>query len=165
MTAIMRTVAGVLLAIALVTPAGAQELRAFAGAGFMSDLNGERFPMAGGGVTIDLGRPWISAGAQGEAFFSGGYPGGRGSVFGQFSVPGLGILRPFALGGAGFGEEAGPMFGGGIEVRAPNRRIGMRLSVEDYIASIEPCPTDSIFSCEASRPSPHQLTVRFAVLF
>jgi hypothetical protein len=116
---------------------GAQDLRGFVAAGVMSDPNGQRFPAFGGGVLIDLGQPWLSAGGEGEMFVSWPYFAGRGAVFAQGNVMRRGPLRPFVVGGMGFGESAGPMFGAGIDVRPGNRRIGVRAAVEDYLAHVE----------------------------
>jgi hypothetical protein len=39
---------------------------------------------------------------------------GRGTVFGQGNLMSNGRIQPFVLGGFGFGESGGPMFGGGL---------------------------------------------------
>ena len=171
-----RSIAAILF---LVTAAGsgrlaAQDLRGFATAGVMSDLNNQHFPAFGGGVMIDAGQPWISAGGQGEAFVSWPYFAERGAVFAQGNVFRQGPVRPFVLGGLGFGESAGPMFGAGIDVRPGNGRIGLRATVEDYLARVEgfDCaaygysqPTCNAFPHGGRPYTGHQVTFRVGVLF
>jgi hypothetical protein len=143
--------------VAGVRSAPAQELRGFAGAGVMSDVNSQHVPAFGGGALVDVGQPWISAGAQGEAFVSWPYFAGRGTVFGQGNLMRRGAVRPFLLAGAGFGETAGPMFGGGVEMRPRDGRLGFRVAVEDYISDITPYVGEGFTA--------HQVTVRIAVVF
>jgi hypothetical protein len=126
----------ILLTIGLVlagTPAAAQPLRGFAVTGVTTDANGQHFPTVGGGVVVDLGTPWVSAGGQGETFFSWPYFAGRGTAFGQGNFRLSDKARALALGGVGFGEDGGPMFGGGVEVRPWGGRFGFRFTVEDYV--------------------------------
>jgi hypothetical protein len=124
---VQRIAAMSVLALLAVAPgASAQEIRGFASAGVTSDVNDQRFPAFGGGVLVDLGQPWLSAGAQGETFVSWPY---------------------FA---------AGPMFGGGVELRAPNQRLGFRFAVEDYVVRFN--------GFEGSRTG-HQVALRAAILF
>ena len=152
----------------------AQNLRGFAGAGAMQDVNSEQFPAFGGGMLIDVGTPWISAGAQGEAFVSWPYFGGRGSVFGQGNVMPKSVVRPFVLAGVGFGESSGPLFGGGVEVGPQGGRLGLRVAVEDYVARV------GGFNCTAlgysagdcagfphggNEYTAHQVTFRVGVVF
>jgi hypothetical protein len=113
--------------------ASAQDLRGFVGGGTMSDVNRECFPTVGGGVLVDLGQPWISAGGQGEMFFSWPYVAGRGGMFLQGNVVPKGPVRPFVLAGFGSGESDGAMFGAGVEFRPKDRAAGFRASVEDYL--------------------------------
>jgi hypothetical protein len=122
-------------ALADARSANAQAFHGFAGGGFVSDLNG-RYPAIGGGVVVDLGQPWVSAGGQGDAFFSWPYAAGRGAVFVQVSPIPRRLLRPFALVGLGMGESAGRMFGGGLELQPRDSRLGLRVSVEDYLAQV-----------------------------
>ena len=136
--------------------ASAQEVRGFATAGVTSDVNDQRFPAFGGGAIVDLGQPWVSAGAQGEVFVSWPYFAGRGAVFGQGNLAPKKLVRPFVLAGLGFGEEAGPMFGGGVEVRPPNQRIGFKVTVEDYVIRIN--------GFEGARTG-HQVAIRAGILF
>lgn len=154
--------------------APAQGVRGFAGAGVVSDLNDHRFPAFSGGVLLDLPTTWISAGAQGETFFEWPYFAGRGALFGQANLVRHHAVRAFALGGFGFGETGGAMFGGGLEVRPSHRRFGLRLAVEDYVARVQgfDCAffgyTESY--CDANLRggrayTAHQLTVRAGFLF
>ena len=77
------------------------------------------------------------------------------------------------LGGIGFGESDGPMIGGGVELRALNRRLGVRVTVEDYLLRIDglPCESFGLHSYCESNPRQargyvdHQLAVRVGVLF
>ena len=170
---IIRTlrIAGVviLVAVAGVRCASAQNLRGFVNGGVMSDLNNQHFPAAGGGALIDLGQPWISAGAQGEVFMSWPYFGGRGAIFGQGNVVHKGPVRPFVLGGLGWGESAGPMFGGGVEVGPRESRIGLRVAVEDYLARVGGFSCVA-YGCEGFPHAGqayigHQVTVRVGILF
>src|SRR5262245_42559320 len=67
------------VALILLNPAvsQAQSLRKFVGLGSVSDLNNDAYPALSGGLTRDFFKSWISAGFQGELFFSGGYAAGR----------------------------------------------------------------------------------------
>jgi hypothetical protein len=123
-------------AIAILTAAGpvsAQELRGFAFAGSTSDMNSQRYPGFGGGVVVDLGQPWLAAGAQGETFFQLPYFTGRGALFAEGRVMPRSAIRPFMMGGIGFGQDAGPMIGAGVEMRMPGSRVAFRLAIEDYV--------------------------------
>ena len=163
------TVIVFLATVAGVRCASAQDLRGFVNGGVMSDLNNQHFPAVAGGALVDLGQPWISAGAQGEVFMSWPYFGGRGAIFGQGNVVHKGPIRPFVLAGVGWGESAGPMFGGGVEVGPRESRIGLRVAVEDYLARVGGFQCVA-FGCEgfphAGRAyTGHQVTVRVGVLF
>ena len=136
--------------------ASAQNFRGFVGGGVMSDVNDEHFPTVGGGVLFDLGQPWVSAGGQGEIFFSWPYVAGRGGMFLQGNVVPKGPVRPFVLAGFGSGESDGAMFGAGVELRPRAGGAGFRASVEDYLAKVgsrEEYDTD------------HQITFRVALTF
>ena len=125
----------VVTAIALLAgahAASAQEVRGLTFGGLTGDVNGQSYPAFGGGVLVDLGQRWVSAGAQGEAFVSWPYFAGRGALFGQGNLAPGKLVNPFVVGGVGFGEDAGPMFGAGLEARVPGQRVGFRFSVEDY---------------------------------
>ena len=117
----MRTLRlGVLLA--LVTHAGvaivsAQDLRGYVAGGVTSEVTHQQFPSVAGGVLVNVGQPWLSAGAQAETFWQWPYFAGRGTLFAQGNLFPNGRVRPFVLGGVGFGESAGPMIGGGVELR------------------------------------------------
>ena len=167
------------MAIAVLTflwlsqPAAAQDLRGFVTAGTVSDLNDQRFPAFGGGVAVDLGTPWVSAGAQGEVFVSWPYYAGRGGLFVQGNVLGRRAIRPFILAGFGDGEYAGPMIGAGIELR-PHGHLGLRATVEDYLGRVEgfDCAAYGVSrsGCDAylhgGQPYTfHQLTLRVGLLF
>lgn len=151
----------------------AQDVRGFVTGGVISDVNHQRFPSAGGGVLVDVGQPWLSIGAQGETFWQWPYFAGRGTVFGQGNLNPKGRIRPFVLGGVGFGETAGPMFGGGVELRPPNGSLGLRVSVEDYLSRIGglDCASYGLQSyCEGNPREArgyieHQVAVRVGVLF
>jgi hypothetical protein len=152
----------------------AQALRGFAGGGMVKDLNGQTFPAVSGGAVVDLPTSWFSAGAQGDMFISWPYFAGRGTVFGQVNVIRRGPVRPFLLGGFGFGEDGGPMIGGGVDVRVPNQRIGLRVSVEDYLAHVGGFDCFGLgytqAYCDANlkggRPyTAHQTSLRVALLF
>jgi hypothetical protein len=141
-------IAVLLLAASAASPASAQDLRGFAGGGVAGTVNSEHFPIFGGGAVADVAQPWISVGGQGEVLISWPYFAGRGAVFGQANLVVRKSLRPFVLVGTGFGEESGPfMFGGGVELRAPNSRYGFRVSVEDNVRTS------------------HQISFRGALLF
>jgi hypothetical protein len=146
----------VLALLAGVSRASAQAVRGFASAGYTSDLNEQRYPAFGGGVLVDLRQPWVSAGAQGDAFVSWPYFGGRAAVFGQGNVVPKGPVRPFVLAGVGFGEDSGPMLGAGVEVRPPNQRIGLRVAVEDYMRR---------YNAFGGPKTGHQVAVRVGILF
>ena len=154
-------------------PAGAQEVRGFAGAGVASDLN-SRYPAAGGGVLLELPGSWVAAGAEGDIFTSGGYFGGRGAAFGQVNVIRRGTVRPFGLAGYGWGESGGPMIGAGVDVRFPGRRLGLRASVEDYLVQVGGFDCASLgytqSYCDANLKggrayTGHQVAMRFGILF
>lgn len=121
-----------LVLIAGVHSASAQDVRGITFGGVTGDANGQQFPAFGGGVLVDLGQPWVSAGAQGEAFVSWPYFAGRAALFGQGNLAPGKLVRPFVLAGVGLGEYSGPMFGGGVEFRPPQQRVGFRVAVEDY---------------------------------
>jgi hypothetical protein len=170
------SIAGVLAFATLcgIQPLSAQDLRGFAGGGVMSDVNSERFPAFGGGVLVDLGQPWISAGGQGEAFVSWPYFGGRGAVFGQGNVIPKGPVRPFLLAGVGFGESSGPLFGGGVEIAPRTGRLGLRVAVEDYLARVGGFNCGALgysaaqcagFPHGGNEYTAHQVTLRVGLLF
>ena len=164
-----RCVAAAIVSAVLVASgsASAQEVRGFAAAGIMRTVNAETHPVVGGGATVDLGTPWLSAGGQAETFFSWPYFGGRGAVFGQMNILPKGPIRALAIVGAGFGEDAGPLIGGGVEFRPAGQRLGGRITVEDYLTSVTPfvCPTTGAACGFASDRRAHQLAVRAGILF
>ena len=115
--------------------AAAQQPRGFIMFGISSDVNDQHFPGIGGGVLFDLAKSWVSVGGQGDIFFSNGYVAGRGGPIAQANLTRHRAFRPFAIGGFGWGEESGPMFGAGIDV-ASRGRIGFRASVQDYLQQV-----------------------------
>ena len=142
-------------------PASAQSVRGWAFTGKTSDVNGQNFAAAGGGVLVEVGQPWLLAGMQGEALFQLPYVSGRGAVFGEGRILPRSPYRPFVIGGIGFGQDAGPLIGAGIEVGAPNSRWGLRMTVEDYVRRIG-------YSLGAFQPTSevrHQVAVRFGITF
>lgn len=116
-------------------PAAAQQRSVFVMAGISSDVNDQHFPSIGGGVLFDVASSWISVGGRGDIFFSGGYVAGRGGPITQVSLLRHRRVRPFALGGYAWGEEAGPMLGAGVDVEFRNG-ISVRVSVQDYFAQV-----------------------------
>lgn len=142
--------------------ASAQPVRGWAFTGKTSDVNAQDFAAAGGGVLVEVGQPWLLAGAQAEALFQLPYVAGRGAVFGEGRILPKSPYRPFVMGGIGFGEDAGPLIGAGIEVGAPNSRWGLRMTVEDYVRRI-----DAYSFPGYERPSElrHQVAVRFGITF
>src|SRR5687768_17391102 len=129
--AVIAIAVAVLLVVA--QDASAQQVRGFAFGGSTTDSNNQQFPALGGGVTVDLGQPWLAAGAQGETFFELPYFAGRGAIFAEGRILPRSTVRPFVVGGIGFGEDGGPLVGAGVEIRAPRGRLGFRLAIEDYL--------------------------------
>lgn len=132
------------LLIAIVVAAGvvgaprqssAQQPRGFVTFGLSSDVNDQHFPGIGGGIVVDLWKTWISVGGEGDVFFSNGYVAGRGGPIAQANFIRHRAFRPFVIAGYGWGEQAGPMFGAGVELWSRGR-IGFRASVQDHLAQI-----------------------------
>ena len=119
------------LAVAGPSQVSAQQPQGFVTGGSSVGVNSERFPTIGGGVLFDVARGWASVGAQGDVFFSNGYATGRAGVLAQANVIRRRAVRPFVVGGFGWGEDAGSTFGAGIEVWSGGR-VGFRASVQDY---------------------------------
>ena len=117
-------------------PVSAQQLRGFITAGGSSDLN-TYHPAIDIGVLRDAFTTWVSAGAEADIMFGNGYVSGRGAVFGQANLYPRRNIRPFLLGGFGWGEDSGPVLGAGLEVWA-KRRVGLRLNVRDFVAQFGP---------------------------
>ena len=138
------------------TSAYAQDFRGFVGTGVTSDVNGQHFPGFSGGAVVDLGQPWVSAGAQAETFFSWPYFAGRGSVFAQGNLFPKGKVRPFVLGGFGWGEEGGTLIGAGMEFRPGETGLGLRASIEDYVVRYQ--------GYDRARTG-HQVALRVGFLF
>jgi len=122
------------LALLFVTssrPAAAQRLHTFATVGSHTD-DGNHYAGLTVGSVFDLAHAWISAGAAGDLFFSGGYVAGRGGPIAQLNFMRGERLRPFAIGGYKWGEGNGAVVGGGLEFR-PKSRFGLRASIEDVL--------------------------------
>jgi hypothetical protein len=151
-------IAGLVVLVTLIgaQAVSAQDLRGFVHGGVTSDVNRQNFPAFGGGIVVNAGQPWVAVGAQGETFFSWPYFAGRGTVFGQGQLRRSGTVRPFVLGGYGWGEEGGPMLGGGVEIRPHEKGVGLRATVEDYIVHV-----DGYFR----QYTGHQVALRVGVVF
>jgi hypothetical protein len=128
-------VAGMAVAPRAAAQQPSSRVTTFASVGFVSDLNAERFPSVAGGAVVDLVHARIAVGAQAHVFFSPPYAAGRGVGLVQGTVFRNRAGRIFLLGGQGFGEESGPMVGGGVTI-GPERRVALRLTIEDYLARI-----------------------------
>jgi len=148
--------------LASARPAAAQAVRGWAFTGKTSDINAQNFAAAGGGVLAAVGQPWLLAGVQGEALFQLPYVAGRGAVFAEGRILPKSPYRPFVIGGIGFGEDAGPLIGAGIEIGAPNSRWGLRMSVEDYL---RPVNIYHFGDAETASEVRHQIAVRFGITF
>ena len=158
------TAAAALVLLSAAQTVSAQEIRGFAYGSGTTAQNDQHYPGFGGGVVFDLGQPWLAVGAQGEAFSSWPYFAGRGSVFAEGRLMPNAAIRPIVLGGAGFGQYGGPMFGGGVEIRVPRSRLAVRMTVEDYVRR------DTRYSfTERVEPmgtvTSHQVATRFGVSF
>jgi hypothetical protein len=168
-------VALALAGLSAVTPriAMAQPLRGLGNLSINSDLNGQVFTGVSGGVLLDLAHAWLSAGAEGDLFISWPYFAGRGGPIVQVNLVRHAPVRIFAIAGMSWGEQAGPMFGGGIEVWTQGR-FGLRATVQDYLASVagfdcgyyglDPASCDSNFHGGRSFTG-HQPTVRIGVVW
>ena len=152
-------------------PLSAQQLHGFVTPGIHSDLNNEHFAGVGSGLLFDWLDSRISVGAKADLFISGGYFAGRGGPIGQFNFIRSRGLRPFAIGGIAWGENDGPMLGGGVEFW-PQGPFGFRATVEDYFNRIggldcarfgySPAECDARFN--GGRPhTAHQLSVYFGL--
>lgn len=142
--------------------ASAEPLRGWAFTGRTIDINAQSFPAAGGGVLLEVWRPWLLAGAQGEALFQLPYVAGRGAVFGEGRLLPASPYRPFVMGGIGFGEAAGPLIGAGIEIGAPNSRWGLRMTLEDYVGRLDGYSFAGVTRDPEIR---HQVAFRFGITF
>ena len=114
----------------------AQALSGFGTFTINSDVNGQRFTGASGGVLIDLAGSWVSAGVQGDVFVSWPYFAGRYGPVGQLNVVRRGPVRMFAIGGYSWGEQSGPMIGAGVEFWTGDH-LGFRATVQDYLARMQ----------------------------
>jgi hypothetical protein len=115
--------------------ASAQPAIGYAAAGIHREAPGLSFPSVSGGAVVDLPHAWVSAGGQADLFTSNGYFAGRGTVFGQLNFTRRRAVRPCALAGVGWGEADGPMIGAGVEAWG-GRRIGLRVTIQDYLARV-----------------------------
>jgi hypothetical protein len=113
--------------------AAAQRFEGFATGGLHRDVNREQFAGLGGGVLLTTVR-WLTVGGQADAFLSPPYVAGRGTILLQGNVVTVGGVRPFVLIGKSFGEMDGPMYGAGVDCRPPNARVGVRATVQAYLA-------------------------------
>ena len=139
----------------------AQEIRGFAFGSGTTAGHDQQYPGFGGGVLVDLGQPWLAAGAQGEAFTSWPYFSGRGSVFAEGRLLPKSAIVPLVLGGGWFGEGGGPMVGGGVEIRVPSSRLAFRITVEDHVHR----ETRYISPQATGTQTSHQVATRFGVTF
>ena len=139
----------------------AQEIRGFAFGSGATLQHNQQYPGFGGGILVDLGQPWLAVGAQAEAFSSWPYFAGRASVFAEGRLLQRPNVRPFIIGGAGFGEFGGPMIGGGVEFRVPRNRLALRITVEDFINR----DTIYVLGVQAGQQTRHQVAARFGVSF
>jgi hypothetical protein len=156
------TVAIALMVLASARPASAQAVRGWAFTGKTSDINAQNVAAAGGGVLAEIGQPWLLGGLQGEALFQLPYVAGRGAAFAEGRILPKSPYRPFVMAGVGFGEDAGPLIGGGVEVGAPNSRWGLRMSVEDYVRRVNIYSFGLPTSASELR---HQVALRFGITF
>lgn len=159
--------------IAAPRPAAAQPLLGFGTFSINSDLNGQVFNGVSGGILIDLAHSWVSVGAEADLFVAWPYFAGRGGPVAQLNFLRRAPVRVFALSGLSWGEQAGPMIGGGVELWT-KRRVGFRATVQDYLARVEgiDCAHFGIDSqyCAASfhggRPyTAHQPTVQVGIVW
>lgn len=141
----------------------AQDTRGFIGAAMSSNVNQDHYAGVGGGVTIDLGTPWVSGGGQGEALISWPYFAGRGALFAQANLPNRSQFRPLMIGGIGMGEDAGPLVGAGVDMRQRGTRYGFRLTVEDYV--VRYVSYETYLTGHTVTRTGHQLAVRGSLLF
>jgi hypothetical protein len=123
------------LVVAGPSQVSAQQLQGFVTGGTSAGENREQFPTVGGGVLLDVAKGWASVGGQGDVFFSNGYATGRAGVLAQGNIVRRRAFRPFVVGGYGWGEDAGPMFGAGIEWWSG--RLGFRASVQHYRTHVQ----------------------------
>ena len=129
-----RIAAAAILALLAGAPiASAQEFRGFVAAGVSSDPNQDQYPSFGGGLLVDIGQRWVSAGVQGETLISWPYVNGRLAFFGQGNLTQGKPITPFVLAGVGIGEYSGGLYGGGVEIRPAGQRLGLRVAFEDYL--------------------------------
>ena len=143
-------------ALATVRPLAAQDVRGFAGGGTAGGGSRDNYPSFGGGVLVDVGQSWVSAGVQGDGFVSIPYVVGRGTVFAQGHLLPKRAVRPFLLAGRGWGAFEGLMYGGGVEFKPAGRGIGFRASVENYVER---------YKSSYRMPATNYISMRLAVLF
>ena len=126
--------AAVTYAILAATVPALAQVEGFVTAGVNRDVNHQQFGGASGGVLLTS--RWLSIGAQGDAFFSPPYVAGRFTPFVQGNVFDLGGARLFLQAGKGYGEFKGVMYGAGIDLRRRGSRVGMRASLQTYLAQM-----------------------------
>jgi hypothetical protein len=135
----MKRIAAALAVVAFLgaMPRGvlAQPLRGFTTVSINGEQNGQTFSGASGGVLLDLADAWLSVGAEADLFVAWPYFAGRVGPLVQVNVVRHAPVRVFAIAGHSWGEQAGPMIGGGVEFRT-RRRVGFRATVQDYLARV-----------------------------
>ena len=128
----------VVVAAFLVAPAhsSAQHANWFAGGVVTTTENDEYIPGVGAGGVVDLMGSWISVGGQVDLLTKNGYVGGRGGPIAQANLLRRPAMRLFAIGGALWGVEDGPLFGAGVEVWSAGK-VGFRATVHDSTIKIK----------------------------
>jgi hypothetical protein len=154
---------------ALPFQSSAQKLHPFLTAGLHSDGYGH-FAGVGGGGVYDFAHAWVSAGAEGDVFFSGGYAAGRAGPIVQLNILQDRSIRPFAISGYKWGEGHGAVVGGGMEFR-PGTRPGFRVSIEDIVNRVgrplcgPPYPPCSALPNGGNAYFRHAVSAQFGVVF
>jgi hypothetical protein len=96
----------------------AQRLEGVATAGVHHCCTGGRAVGVGGGVLVAVNPTWLSVGATADLFAAPPYFVGRVTLLAQGNLLSHRTIRPFVLAGGSFGQyAAGPMLGGGIDIR------------------------------------------------
>lgn len=151
-----------MLALSLASPAAAQRVQGLVVFNTNTDLNRERVSGIGIGGLVDLAHGWLSVGGQGDVFISRGYFGGRLVGLTQFNVVNRPNGRLFVLGGLGLGVIDGPMAGAGFELRSPRHRPALRVTVQDYIATVRGVNCPPAVPC-GGRETIHQWSLQAGV--
>jgi hypothetical protein len=165
-------IAIILFALFLAAPprSSAQRLHVFLTGGSHTD-NSSHYAGVTGGAVYDLAYAWVSVGAAGDVFFSGGYAAGRAGPVAQLNFLQGQRLRPFAIGGMTWGEGDGPMIGGGVEFR-PRNGFGFRASAEDVLkrrgrllCGAPQFPPCNLLPHDGNPYFTHGLSLQFGVVF